>query len=97
MKDLEDLLPDKSLIPPPIEEEETAPPGMMYPFSKVPYMQTPHRDSPDWDQTHNLLPDQIDRHCTNMSQRYHTVSGQARFHLSDLNPLSVSRLLSQML
>lgn len=29
MKDLEDLLPNKSLIPPPIEDEEKAPPGTM--------------------------------------------------------------------
>lgn len=27
MKDLEDLLPNKSLIPPPTEEEELPPPG----------------------------------------------------------------------
>lgn len=31
MKDLEDLLPNKSLIPPPMEDEETAPPGMTHP------------------------------------------------------------------
>lgn len=96
MKDLEDLLPNKSLIPPPIEDEDIAPPGTMHTSIFYIYLNANSTQKvPGWNQSHNLLPNLS--HCTIMSRRYFAFSRRVRFHLSDLNTLLVSCPSSQML